>query len=266
MPTPPRPRPRTAAVLTACVLVAIVVAAPAAATAPLVLPFDGEGGDVAVAPTAVRAAQGTAELDITLGLAAPGDVVVSPRLVTPTVSQDGVVGIGSEPAPGSVDRGSRLRPGERLRVTVTGVQAPTLVVADVTAPDGTGAATTPAALVLPGPLGAPPSVEVHIVGDRVEATVSTRTPLLVSVEVRGATATVHPDRLVLPDTPLVLTDAAPRWPLPATASVTDEAGRSVTASTGTTALVALAIALLATAVAGLVVVRRRTGSAGRLSA
>ena len=261
-------RPRAAAAVVACLLLAVAVTAPASAMAPasLVLPFDGEGGEVQVTPTALRAPDGTAEVDVALGPDAPGDVIVQPRLVTPDVGRDGTVAIGDGPAPGTVGRGSRLRPGERLRVTVAGLEVPTLVVIDVTAPDGTPASAMPAALVLPGPVGDPPSVALRTADDQVEATVTSDAPLLVSAAVRGASATVHPDRLVLPDAPVVLLGPAARWPLPAEVVVTDERGRTVTASTGTAPLVGVALTLLLAAVVGLAAVRRRGRSADELSA
>jgi hypothetical protein len=178
--------------------------------------------------------------------------------------------------------GARLRPGERLRIRVVAGSEPVLVVARVhpattgrtgaepTQPppgqddDGDGNAPVElAALVLPGDTGAAPQVTVEVTDDQVIGTITTTAPLLVTARLAGARATTHPDRLVLPSQPLVLAGAPARWPVPSVLTVTDEAGRTVTADTGRTPLVVIAAALLTTALAGAAVAarahRRRAG-------
>ena len=269
MPTSPRPvRPRrrawsltTHALVIALAIVLAAVTLPGAALAAtrgvVLLPSERGGDEVVVDPAALRAPQGTAEVDVTLGTEAPGDVVVVPRLLRPAVATDGTVTVGDAPAPGSVSPGSRLRPGETLRLTVTGIDAPTLVVVRVTAPDGTPAPGEPAALVLPGAVGDPPTATLARTDDTVEATVATTAPVLVAVTLAGGTTTTLADRLILPDAPVTVAVPAAGWPQPTEVAVTDELGRTVTATTGTTPLVVLAGLLLLGAVGVLWLLARR---------
>ncbi len=247
----------------AAAVVLLLTTAPAVARAttgaPAIEVTDAAGSDLTIGPAAVRAPDGRAELDVVLGADAADDVVVTPRLARPEVADDGAVAVGAGEAVGTVTAGARLRPGERLRVVVTDLAAPTLVVAEARPADGTTGATTvaPAALVLPGAAGTRPSVAIVTDATATRAEVTADAPLLVSVQVGGARPTTYPDRLVLADRPLRLPVTRARWPLPTEVVVTDESGRTAQASTGTVPLVATAGVLVLVAMVGLVAVRRR---------
>lgn len=255
---------------------------PAGAVPSTVLPATDAGGDdVTVEPAVVRALDGRAELDVVLGARAPGDVVVELAAAAPVVASDGIVTAGAAVDDVELTDGARLRPGERLRVQVVADGEPVLVVARIhSASTGrTGADPPPeqggddadggapvelAALVLSGDTGPPPQATVEVTDGRLVGTVTTSAPLLVTARLAGDRAATHPDRLVLPSQQLVLEGAPARWPVPSVLTVTDEAGRTVTVSTGRTSLVVIAVALLVSALAGAVVAARaRRRRAGR---
>ncbi len=260
--TPPRRVPR---VLVAALLVVVagtcVLAGPAAAAvataSPDVTRHTTAGDQLLVEPGAVRAVDGRAELDVLLGTEAPADVVVEPRLAAPDVAADGTVTAGPGRVAGTVERGARLRPGERLRLVVDGVETPTLLVVEVRAASAAASDRTVTALVLPGGTDEPPGVRLQTADGDVRAVVTAGAATLVSVTVAGRQRVTFPDRLVLPDRPIELVAVAARWPLPAEVVVVDEAGRTVRASTGAGPLTAGAVALVAGSVVALVAVRRR---------
>lgn len=269
-------RASAAAALVAAVLVATATLGVLAGVAPRaahaapgavpsrVLEADAEGADVELRPSALRTDTGTAEVEVVLGEDAPGDVLVELTLTEPAVTTDGTVTPGPPATTGWSTGGGRLRPGEVLRATVGEVDAPLVVVATVRAASGGGTtttATTLAAVVLPGPLGPAPAIGLEEVDGQLRGTISADAPLLVSARLRGEQVVTHPDRLVLPGHPVVVTGAAARWPLPSELVVTDEADRSATVSTGGTALRVLAVGLVVAAATGVtVLVRRQRGT------
>lgn len=268
MPTPPLLR----SVATAATTVVLLLLVPGAATGrvpSIVVPAEAPGAEVTLDPPVARITSDRATLELALGADAPTPVDVELALWTAEVDDQGQVTPGAPSPTGRVSDDSLLRPGEALLVHVDGLQAPSVLVATVTAADddpsrpAAGDASEVAALLLPGPVGPPPEVTVTADGATVVATVTSPEPLVVSVRLDGAASTVHPDRLVLPDRPLELRTAPARWPLATEATVTDEAGRPVRAGTGSDALVAVAGGTVLASVLALVSVGRRRARATR---
>lgn len=253
-----RPRSRAAALLRTAVLPLAVLLLVAATLPSEVVPAEVEGDRVALEPAVVRAPEGTAAVDLALGSAATDDVVVAFSLLAATADAAGTVAPGG-PVPGAtVTRGARVRPGERLRATVT-TDVPTLLVAEVVPVGGDPAATTSlSALVLPGAAGPPPQLTLAADGEAVTGRVETTSALLVSVRFDAATSTVLADRLVLPDQPLQLSDDPPAWLRPTELVVSDELDRTVRATRGAGGLIVLAVGLVVLALGTVLLVRRRS--------
>lgn len=222
-----------------------------------VVPTADDVDAVALRPAVVRTDQGSAAVDLVVGAALTDDVVVAFSLVAAVPGAAGEVEAGEPVDAATVTRGGRVRPGERLRATVT-TDVPTLLVAEVTAAGSAdGDATSLSALVLPGAAGQEPELTLETADDRATGRIEVAGPLLVSVRLDAATSTVLTDRLVLPDQPLVVDDAPAAWLRPLELVVTDELGRTVRATRGAGGLVAVAGGLLVLALAAVVVVRRR---------